>query len=81
MSLTILASLMITYAVVQTIVLLLLLRFVDPYEREPASLLALMALWGAVGAKSGSDVRNTAMPGTIGGGLRARLAASGATVE
>lgn len=59
MSLTILASLMITYAVVQTIVLLLLLRFVDPYEREPASLLALMALWGAVGATSISALGNT----------------------
>lgn len=58
MSLTILASLMITYAVVQTVVLLLLLRFVDPYEREPSSLLGLMALWGAVGATSISALGN-----------------------
>jgi len=65
MSLTILASLMITYAVVQTLVLLLLLRFVDPYEREPASLLAMMALWGAVGATSISALGNTILRNAI----------------
>jgi RsiW-degrading membrane proteinase PrsW (M82 family) len=61
MSLTIFASLMITYAVVQTIVFLLLVRLLDPYEREPLSLLALMALWGAVGATSLSAVGNVAL--------------------
>lgn len=59
MSLTIFASLIITYAVVQTVVFLLLIRFVDPYEREPVSLLAIMALWGAVGATSISALGNT----------------------
>ena len=59
MSLTIFASLIITYAVVQTVVFLLLIRFVDPYEREPVSLLAVMTLWGAVGATSISALGNT----------------------
>lgn len=61
MSLTIFASLIITYAVVQTVVALLLIRFVDPYEREPVSLLAIMALWGAVGATAISALGNTAV--------------------
>lgn len=59
MSLTVFASLIITYAVVQTVVFLLLIRFVDPYEREPVSLLAVMALWGAIGATSLSALGNT----------------------
>lgn len=61
MPLTIFASLIITYAVVQTVVALLLIRFVDPYEREPVSLLAIMALWGAVGATAISALGNTAV--------------------
>jgi RsiW-degrading membrane proteinase PrsW (M82 family) len=58
MPLPIFASLLITYAVVQTIVLLLAVRFVDPYEREPGSIVALMALWGAVGATTLSAAGN-----------------------
>lgn len=61
MSLTIFASFIITYAVVQTVVALLLMRFVDPYEREPVSLLGIMALWGAVGATAISALGNTAV--------------------
>ncbi|MDQ3964327.1 MAG: PrsW family intramembrane metalloprotease, partial [Actinomycetota bacterium] len=61
MSLTVFASLIITYAVVQTIVFLLLIRLLDPYEREPLSLLALMTLWGAVGATSLSAAGNVAL--------------------
>lgn len=60
MPLTIFASLMITYAVVQTVVLLLAIRFVDPYEREPISVVALMTLWGAVGATTLSALGNVA---------------------
>ena len=60
MPLPIFASLMITYAVVQTIVLLLAIRFLDPYEREPVSAVAIMALWGAVGATTISAVGNVA---------------------
>lgn len=61
MSLTVFASLMITYAVVQTIAFILLIRLLDPYEREPLSLLALMTLWGAVGATSLSAAGNVAL--------------------
>lgn len=61
MSPAVFASLIITYAVVQTIVFLLLIRLLDPYEREPLSLLALMALWGAVGATSLSAAGNVAL--------------------
>ena len=61
MDITVLGSLVITYAVVQTIVFLLLIRFLDLYEREPISVLALMALWGAVGATSLSAAGNVAV--------------------
>jgi predicted ATPase/RsiW-degrading membrane proteinase PrsW (M82 family) len=40
----------ISYAVVQALVVLLLIRLVDPYGREPLGLLALMVAWGATGA-------------------------------
>jgi RsiW-degrading membrane proteinase PrsW (M82 family) len=61
MSLTVLASLIITYAVVQTIVFILLIRLLDPYEREPLSLLGLMTLWGAIGATSLSAAGNVVL--------------------
>lgn len=61
MPLTVFASLMITYAVVQTVVFIVLLRLVDPYEREPLSLLGLMAMWGAIGATSLSAIGNVAL--------------------
>src|SRR5688572_163024 len=40
----------VTYALIQAAVLLLLLRFLDLYERNSLSLMALMALWGGTGA-------------------------------
>src|SRR2546422_2015844 len=40
----------ITYSLVQLIVLLLLIRFLDLYEREPLSVVAVMTLWGGTGA-------------------------------
>ncbi|HVF52828.1 MAG TPA: PrsW family intramembrane metalloprotease [Actinomycetota bacterium] len=49
---------LITYAVIQTLVLLLLIRFLDLYEHEPFSLVAIMALWGAVGATALSAIGN-----------------------
>ncbi len=61
MPITVFASLMITYAVVQTVVFIVLLRLVDPYEREPLSLVALMAMWGAIGATTLSAVGNIAI--------------------
>lgn len=38
----------IVFALIQSVLLLLLIRFLDPYEREPLSLLALLFVWGAV---------------------------------
>ena len=60
MPLSIFASLMITYAVVQTLVLLVAIRFVDPYEREPMAAVGVMALWGAVGATTLAAAGNVA---------------------
>lgn len=60
MPVSIFASLLITSAVVQTILLLLAIRLVDPYEREPTPIVALMALWGAAGATTLSAVGNVA---------------------
>lgn len=51
-------SFLITYAVVQTLVFLLLIRFLDLYEHEPLSILGVMALWGAIGATSLSAIGN-----------------------
>lgn len=51
-------SFLITYAVVQTLVFLLLVRFLDLYEHEPLSILAVMSLWGAIGATSLSVIGN-----------------------
>jgi len=41
---------LIAYAGLQAIAFLLLVRFLDLYEREPLTALGVMALWGAVGA-------------------------------
>lgn len=49
---------LITFAVVQTLVLLLLVRFLDLYEHEPFSTVAVMGLWGAIGATSLSVLGN-----------------------
>lgn len=38
------------FALIQSVLFLLLIRFLDLYEREPLSILALMAAWGAIGA-------------------------------
>jgi protease PrsW len=40
----------IALALIHSAAFLLLIRFLDLYEREPLSVLALMAVWGAVGA-------------------------------
>src|SRR5215203_3867789 len=45
-------------SLIQSLVFLLLIRLLDPYEREPLSLLALMAAWGATGAVALSSVGN-----------------------
>jgi predicted ATPase/RsiW-degrading membrane proteinase PrsW (M82 family) len=40
----------VSYAVIQAIVVLLLIRLIDYYDRQPLGLLAAMAFWGATGA-------------------------------
>lgn len=65
MSETVAGSFLVTYAVVQTIVFLLLVRLADLYEREPVSALAVMALWGAVGATAISAVGNAVASGLL----------------
>jgi RsiW-degrading membrane proteinase PrsW (M82 family) len=50
-----------TYAVVQAAVMLLLIRFLDLYERESIAALAVMALWGATGAAFLAAVGNQAV--------------------
>ena len=42
-----------TYALLQAVVFLLLIRFLDLYEREPLGVLALMFAWGATGPSRG----------------------------
>src|SRR5688500_4996874 len=49
---------LITFSVLQTMAALLMIRFFDLYEHEPLSTLALMVVWGAVGATSLSAVGN-----------------------
>lgn len=51
----------VTFAVVQTIVFLFLIRFLDLYEREPLSLLGVLVVWGAIGATAISAVGNAAV--------------------
>lgn len=40
----------VSYAVIQAVVVLLLIRLLDYYDRQPLGLLAVMAGWGATGA-------------------------------
>jgi RsiW-degrading membrane proteinase PrsW (M82 family) len=60
-------SFLITFAVMQTVVFLLLIRLVDLYEHEPFPMVAAMAAWGAIGATAislaaGEAVRSTLSP-------------------
>ncbi len=38
------------YALLQAVIFLLLVRFLDLYEREPISVVFVMFFWGAIGA-------------------------------
>jgi RsiW-degrading membrane proteinase PrsW (M82 family) len=58
-----------TYALVQAALVLLLIRFLDLYERESVGALALMALWGATGAAFLAAVGNQAVLGALSGDL------------
>ncbi|HJR45403.1 MAG TPA: PrsW family intramembrane metalloprotease [Actinomycetota bacterium] len=65
-------SFLITFAVLQIVVFLALVRLIDPYEHEPFSVLALMAAWGAVGA--------TALSATLSGPVKEPLSDAVRTV-
>src|SRR5215212_2545296 len=56
---------LVTFALIQGVVFLLLIRFLDLYEREPLSVLALMAAWGATGAVALSLVGNSIVLGLL----------------
>lgn len=58
-----------TYAVAQAVILLLLVRLVEPFESPPVATLALMAIWGATGAAllalAGDEAIGAAVPGHL----------------
>ena len=56
---------LVTFALIQAVVFLLLIRFLDLYEREPLSVLALMAAWGATGAVALSLAGNAIVLGLL----------------
>jgi protease PrsW len=77
------ADIYIALALLQSAVFLLLIRFLDLYEREPLSVLAVMAAWGAVGAGLLSSAGNEAVAALLPSRLEAALgsAISGPLVE
>jgi RsiW-degrading membrane proteinase PrsW (M82 family) len=56
---------LVPFALIQAVVFLLLVRFLDLYEREPLNVLALMAAWGATGAVALSLVGNAIILGLL----------------
>src|SRR5215212_93751 len=56
---------LVTFALIQAVVFLLLIRFLDLYEREPLGVLAIMAAWGATGAIALSLVGNGIVLGLL----------------
>jgi RsiW-degrading membrane proteinase PrsW (M82 family) len=56
---------LVTFALIQAVVFLLLIRFLDLYEREPLNALALMAAWGATGAVALSLAGNAIVLGLL----------------
>src|ERR1044071_8268471 len=59
-----------TYAVIQAGVLLVLIRYLDRYNRQPLGLLALVAAWGATGAAAISVVGNKFVKEMLSGDVR-----------
>ena len=57
----------VTYALVQAIVVLLLIRLLDLYERNPLWLIGLMALWGGTGAALLALAGNEVLKGLLSG--------------
>jgi len=59
-----------TYAVIQAGVLLVLIRYLDVYNRQPIGLVALVAVWGATGAAAISVGGNEFVKGLLSGDVR-----------
>ena len=58
-------DLVLSIALIQAVVALLIVRFLDLYEREPIGVIALLFLWGAVGAGLLASAGNTALEGAL----------------
>lgn len=56
-----------TYAVIQAVIVLLLIRLLDVYRRQPLSMLALMALWGSTAAALLALIGNAALSSVLHG--------------
>ena len=59
-----------TYAVVQAAVVLLAIRALDPFSRQPFGVVALVALWGATGAAILALIGNEAVRSLLSGDAR-----------
>jgi protease PrsW len=64
------SAFLIIYALLQTIVFLLAIRFLDLYEREPMAAIFVLATWGATGAVALSLAGNAAVLGALPPGVR-----------
>jgi RsiW-degrading membrane proteinase PrsW (M82 family) len=58
-------DLILAYALLQAVVAVLAVRFLDLYEREPIALVAIMFLWGAIGAAILASAGNSALEGEL----------------
>jgi RsiW-degrading membrane proteinase PrsW (M82 family) len=58
-------DLILAYALLQAVIAVLLVRFIDLYEREPIGLVAIMFLWGAIGAAIIASAGNSALEGEL----------------
>jgi RsiW-degrading membrane proteinase PrsW (M82 family) len=58
-------DLIFAYALLQAVVAVLAIRFLDLYEREPMALVVLMFVWGAIGAAILASAGNTALEGQL----------------
>ncbi|MDX6583546.1 MAG: protease PrsW [Solirubrobacterales bacterium] len=58
-------DLILAYALVQAVFALLIVRFLDLYEREPIAICALMFLWGSIVAAILASLGNTALEGQL----------------
>lgn len=58
-------DLIFAFALLQAVIAVLAVRFLDVYEREPIGLVAVMFLWGAIGAAILASAGNSALEGEL----------------